>query len=213
MAYTCELGSGQRLYLENVGEQTAVTLASGSAGQQQQSGSQFPTGTWTAPPELFRTQQGVVIQLTTAQGTHHLQLQGNQLGVMSQSPALGNAQQMQMSSGVAMPGNAMPPMQPMGATQPMPPMSPMQPMEPMQPMQPMQPMKMGNMEMNANPMQMRMGNMAMQMGNAASSSAASSNTASSGAASPGKAKFCSQCGTAVQPSDRFCANCGHQLNG
>ena len=207
MAYTCELGSGQRIYLENVGEQTAVTLASSSAGQQQQSGSQFTTGTWTTPPELFRTPQGVVIKLTTAQGTHHLQLQGNQLGMMSQSPTLGNAQQMQMSSGVAMPGNAMPPM---GATQPM---SPMQPMEPMQPMQPMQPMKMGNMEMNANPMQMRMGNMEMQMGNAASSSAASSSAASSGAASPGKAKFCSQCGTAVQSGDRFCANCGHQLNG
>jgi NADH pyrophosphatase NudC (nudix superfamily) len=205
MAYTCELGSGQRLYLENVGEQTAVTLASGSAGQQQQSGSQFTTGTWTAPPALFRTQQGVVIQLTTAQGTHHLQLQGNQLGMMSQSPALGNAQQMQMSSGVAMPGNAMPPMQPMASAQPM---QPMQPMAPMEPIQPMQPMKMGNMEMNANPMQMRMGNMEMQMGNAASSSAASSS-----AASTSKAKFCSQCGSPVQPSDRFCSSCGHQLNG
>lgn len=188
MAYTCELGSGQRIYLENVGEQTAITLAAGSAGQQQQSGSQFTTGPWTAPPELFRTQQGVVIKLTTAQGTHHLQLQGNQLGMMSQSPSLGNAQQMQMSSDVSMPGNSMPPMQPM------------QPMQPMEPMQPMPPMKMGNMEMNANPMQMRMGNMEMQMGNAASS-----------ASSTGKAKFCSQCGTPVQPSDRFCANCGHQL--
>lgn len=98
MAYTCELGSGQRIYLENVGEHTAVTLASSGAGQQQQSGSQFTTGAWTAPPALFRTPQGVVIQLTTAQGSHHLQLQGNQLGVMSQSPALGNAQQMQMLS-------------------------------------------------------------------------------------------------------------------
>jgi len=201
MAYTCELGSGQRLYLENVGEKTAVTLASGSAGQQQQSGSQFTTGVWTSPPELFRTSQGVVIKLTTAEGTHHLQLQGQQLGVLSQSPALGNAQQIQMNSGVSVPGNAMPPMQPMSS------MEPMQPMSSMEPMQPMQPMKMGNMEMNANPMQMRMGNMEMQIGNAASSSAAKS-----GASSTGKAKFCSQCGTPVQPSDRFCANCGHQLN-
>ncbi|NEQ46278.1 MAG: zinc ribbon domain-containing protein [Leptolyngbya sp. SIOISBB] len=201
MAYTCELGSGQRLYLDNVGEQTAVTLASSSAGQQQQSGSQFATGAWTAPPEMFRTPQGVVIKLTTTQGMHHLQLQGSQLGVMSQSPALGNAQQMQMSSGVAMPGTAMPPMEPMQ------PMQPMQPMTPMEPMQPMQPMKMGDMEMNANPMQMRMGNMEMQMGSAAASSIAS------GSSTAGKAKFCSQCGTPVKPSDRFCANCGHQLNG
>ena len=192
MAYTCELGSGQRIYLDNVGEQTAVTVAASSAGQQQQSGSQFTTGVWTAPPELFRTGQGIVIKLTTAQGTHHLQLQGNQLGMMSQSPSLSNAQPMQMSSGMAMPGSSMPPMQPM------------EPMEPMQPMQPMQPMKMGDMEMNANPMQMRMGNMAMEMGNATTSSASS-------ASSAGQAKFCSQCGTPVQPSDRFCANCGHQL--
>lgn len=198
MAYTCELGSGQRLYLDNVGEQTAVTLASSSAGQQQQSGSQFTTGVWTATPELFRTPQGVVIKLTTAQGTQHLQLQGSQLGMMSQSPALGNAQQMPISTGVAMPGSSMPSMAPM---------TPMQPMTPMEPMQPMQPMKMGDMEMNANPMQMRMGNMEMQMGSAAASGSASGSTTA------GKAKFCSQCGTPVKPSDRFCANCGHQLNG
>lgn len=186
MAYTCELSSGQRIYLDNVGEQTAVTVASSGMGQQQQSGSQFTTGVWTAAPEVFRTAHGVVIKLTTAQGIHHLQLQGNQLGAMSGSPNLGNAQQMQMSSGVAMPGSTMPPMQPM------------EPMQPMQPMEPMQPMKMGNMEMNMNPMQMRMGNMEMQMGNPHQSSVS-------------KAKFCSQCGTPVKPDDRFCANCGHQL--
>ncbi len=198
MAYICELGSGQRLYLDNVGEQTAVTLATSSAGQQQQSSSQFTTGAWTTPPELFRIPQGVVVKLTTAQGVHHLQLQGNQLGMMSQSPSLGNAQQMQVSSGVAMPGSPMPPMQPM---------SPVEPMQPMTPMAPIQPMKMGDMEMSANPMQMRMGNMAMQMGNAATSSRASGSTTA------GKAKFCSQCGTPVKPSDRFCSNCGYQLNG
>ncbi|MEM0981770.1 MAG: zinc ribbon domain-containing protein, partial [Cyanobacteria bacterium P01_H01_bin.58] len=204
MAYTCEFSPGQRIYLDNVGEQTIVTLMSSSAGQQQQSGSQFTTGLWTTPPELFRIEQGVVVKLTTAQGERYLQLQGMQLGWMTHSPNLGHAQSMQMSAEVAMPGTNMPPMQPMspmGSTppmQPMQPMTPVQPMQPMKPMQPMQPMKMGNMEMNMNPMQMRMGNMEMSLGNDAGSVA--------------KPKFCSQCGTPVQPSDRFCAHCGHQLN-
>ena len=189
MAYTCELGSGQRIYLDNIGEQTTITLASSGVGQQQQSGSQFMTGAWTSPPELYRTPQGVVVKLTTALGIHHLQVQGNQLGVMSGSPSLSNAQQMQMSSGVSMPGSAMPPMQPM---------QPMQPMPPMQPMQSMPPMKMDDMEMNMNPMQMRMGNMEMQMGNTANRPS-------------NQAKFCSQCGSPVQLSDRFCSNCGYQL--
>ncbi|MDB9529193.1 zinc ribbon domain-containing protein [Oscillatoria sp. CS-180] len=177
MAYTCEISSGQRLYLENSGEQTAVTLASSSTGQQQQSSSQFTTGAWTAPPEAFQTAAGVVIKLTTTQGVQHLQVQGNQMGLVTDHPVPGSAQQMQMSTNVAMPSNTMPPMESMP---------------------PMQPMRMGDMEMSLNPMQMRMGNMEMQMGKSVKRS-------------PGKTNFCSQCGTPVKPSDRFCANCGHQL--
>lgn len=184
MAYTLELGSDRRAYIDNAGDRTTVTLASGNAGQQQQSSSQFSTGAWTAPPKAFNTGQGIIIRLTTSTGTHHLQIQGNQMGVMSGSPAMGNAQQMQMSSGASMPDSSM---------------------QPMQPMEPMQPMKMGNMEMNANPMQMRMGNMEMHMGRSPGGDNASS---SAGA----KAKFCSQCGTPVAPDDRFCAQCGHRLN-
>lgn len=202
MAYTCDLGTGQRVYLDNVGDYTAVTLASGGPGQQQQSGSQFATGPWIAPPAMLRTEQGVVIQLTTAQGQQHLQLQGGQLGWMSSAPG-GNAQGMQLTQVASMPGSAtMSPMQPMGDSMPPPqaaPMEPMQPMQPMAPMQPMQPMQMGNMTMGTNPMEMRMGNMAMRMGE------------QQAAASESKRKFCSQCGAPVQPSDRFCASCGHQL--
>ncbi len=211
MAYTCELGPGQRIYLDNIGGQTAVTLYTGNGGQQQQSGSQFTTGAWTTPPEVFRTDQGVVIKLTTAQGVHHLQLQGNQMGWMTGSPSLGQAQQMQTSAVSTPPGGSMPTMEPMPAMGSMSPMT-LQPIAappPMQPMQPMQPMKMGNMEMNANPMEMRMGNMEMRMGEAFGSSPASPSV--SAPASANQPKFCSQCGTSVKAGDRFCANCGHQL--
>lgn len=196
MAYTCDLGGGQRVYLDNVDNQTTVTLAATGPGQQQQSGSQFTTGPWTQAPEFFRTDQGVVIKLTAAQGVQFLQLQGQQLGWMAQPPKLANAQQMQTSTIAAMPGGQIPPMQPMtfAASGPAPTMEPMQPMQPMAPMQPMQ---MGNIAMNANPMDMRMGNMEMRMGE----------TPSQGP----QRKFCSQCGAPVQASDRFCASCGHQL--
>ncbi len=243
MAYTCDLGGGQHLYIDNIGDQTAVTLASGRPGQQQQSGSQFTTGAWTAPPELFRTEHGVVIKLSTNQGDQHLQFQAGQLGWMSSGHTLAHAQQMQTSQVAAMPKGTLPTMEPMQFSQPvssqvshapgaqpsstpsaapgMQPMEPMLPMEPMRPMQPMQPMQMGNMTMNANPMEMRMGNMEMRMGTppsrtspdhaSAASAAASTASANSSASSGSASKFCSQCGSPVQPSDRFCANCGHPL--
>ncbi|MGI0485256.1 zinc ribbon domain-containing protein [Pantanalinema rosaneae CENA516] len=71
----------------------------------------------------------------------------------------------------------------------------------MPPMQPMQPMKMGDMQMTMNPMTMQMGNMGMQMG---SPPTPPSPTAQ-------ERRFCSQCGTRVEPNDRFCSNCGHQF--
>lgn len=76
---------------------------------------------------------------------------------------------------------------------------PSSPMPSMQPMQPMQPMTMGNMQMSMDPMEMHMGNMEMRMGSAAPATPAT-----------GK-RFCTQCGTQTDPSDRFCASCGHAL--
>lgn len=67
-------------------------------------------------------------------------------------------------------------------------------MQPMEPMKPMKPMKMGDMQMSMNPMEMRMGNMEMRIGSTSSTR-----------------RFCSQCGTSVEPSDRFCSSCGHRL--
>jgi hypothetical protein len=182
MAYTCEIGSGQHIYLDHQGGQTVVTSMSGGVGQQQQSSSSFSTGSWTAPPDLFRTPQGVVIRIHTAQGDHYIQVQGSSMGVMGTSPGLGAAQQMQTQQVASMPSPSMPPMEPM---------------PPMQPIQPMQPMQMGGMHLNMNPMEMRMGNMEMKMGSVKTAQAA--------------ARFCSQCGVQTHPGDRFCSSCGHQL--
>lgn len=69
------------------------------------------------------------------------------------------------------------------------PMEPMQPMRPMEPMKPMEPMQ---------PMQMSMGNMSMKMGE------------ESGSGSVRARKFCTQCGNALAPEDRYCGSCGHK---
>jgi zinc-ribbon domain len=175
MAYSCELSPVQKIYLDNPGTQTVVTIFSGSPGQQQQSSSSLQTGSWTAPPELFQTPNGVVLKIATAQGNHFMQIQGSSTSIMSGSPSFGSAQQMQLQQVASPLTSSMPSMEPM---------------------EPMQPMKMGNMSMNANPMEMRMGNMEMRMGEL----------------TQGTRRFCSQCGAAVQPEDRFCASCGHQLS-
>lgn len=73
-------------------------------------------------------------------------------------------------------------------------------MPPMQPMKPMEPMKMGDMQMTMHPMTMQMGNMGMQMGASPASTPQGQ-----------ERRFCSQCGTRVEPSDRFCSSCGHQF--
>lgn len=186
MAYVCELGTGQRVYLDNQGTQTVVTTSSSSAGQQQQASSSFTTGSWTSPPELFQTPTGVVLKIKTAQGEHYIQVQGGSMSVMGAMPTIGSSQPMQVQQIANMPASSMPPMQPM---------------EPIKPMEPMKPMKMGNMEMNMNPMEMRMGNMEMRMGESMSFSTPDQNTK----------RFCPQCGDAVSLSDRFCASCGNRL--
>jgi hypothetical protein len=183
MAYVCELGAGRHVYLDNPGTQTVVTSVSGGPGQQQQSSSSFLTGVWTAPPALFNTPQGTIIKLVTDQGQYQIQLQGNSIGLMGNQVGLGQAQQMQVQQTAAMPAPAM------------------EPMRPMESMKPMPPMRMGNMSMNTNPMEMRMGDMEMRMPGAAASPEPAT----------GARRFCSQCGSAIAPDDRFCAHCGHRL--
>ena len=56
------------------------------------------------------------------------------------------------------------------------------------------PMQMGNMQMNMQPMSMKMGSMELNMDATAS-----------------QKRFCTECGTSVKPTDKFCASCGHKL--
>jgi hypothetical protein len=197
MAYMCEIGSGHRIYLDNQGTQTILTSMMGSLGQQQQSSSSMGTGAWTMPPEVYNTPYGCVVKISSAQGEHFIQVQGNSMSSVSGTPALNQAQQMQMSPVGDIPGTAEIP-----AMEPIQPMTPMVPIQPMTPLQPMQPMKMGDMEMNMNPMEMRMGNMRLSMG---------SKTEVTEASAKPVRRFCSQCGAPTEPEGHFCSSCGHKL--
>ncbi|VXD22829.1 conserved hypothetical protein [Planktothrix serta PCC 8927] len=187
MAYLCELGAGQRVYLENQGVQTLVTLISSSPGQQQQASSSFTTGVWSSPPQVFQTPHGMVLKLTSEQGEKTLQIQGSSVTIISGTPSQKDSEELPVHEVTSLPVSPMP------GIEPMEPMSPMK-MSPMEPMKPMN-LKMGDMQMSMNPMEMRMGNMELRMDSPA----------------PNKQSFCSQCGTSVKPEDRFCSNCGHQL--
>ena len=175
MAYQCELENGQTIFLDNQGNQTIVTIATKSIGQQQQSSSSFSTGTWISPPEIYQTLGSLIIKIKADRGESIISIQGSNINVTTTTPPLKDSQRLcitQVSSQTA------------------------SSFTPMQPMQPMQPMKMGDMEMNLNPMKMKMGNMEMTMGDKSQ---------------PQSPHFCSQCGSPVKPGDRFCSHCGHQL--
>lgn len=216
MIYSCDLPSGQTLYLQNQGDMTNATVLMKQSGQQQQSGSSVMTGTWQIPPEVFAMGGGAVVRLTTAMGVWSLMVQGMSLSVQSGAVEMGN-QAMGLTAQSQMPSSSFS----------MPPMTPMTSMPSMNPMPPM--------GMSMNPMQMQMGNMGMSMGGSSGSQASSrvssgGNSGGNGAAnssrdspsqdSPGEAsgnvksgnvKFCSQCGTGVKVDDRFCSSCGHPL--
>ena len=188
MAYVCELSPGYNIYFDNQDDQTLITSMMSTPGQQQQSGNSFRTGCWTAPPKIYRTPQGAVIKLTTAQGEQFIQVQGSSMRSMTSLPSLHSSQQMQINQSEATPFTSSLPLQ-----------------ELLQPMQPMQPMNMGDMGMGMKPMEMRMGNMHLSMGSV------SSESAHSGKTQPTERRFCNQCGVAIEPEDRFCSSCGHKL--
>jgi hypothetical protein len=188
MAYATELYPGQRFYLHNDGTQTVVTLSSTGAGQQQQASTSLATGAWSAPPVVYRTEQGAVVKITTAEGDRYFAIVGNSIQTLQTPPSVSSGQQieLQQTSSPNVPS-----------------------MQPMQPMQPMRPMNMGGMSMNMNPMEMRMGDMTLSANSPSQSSSQAS--AQSSAAPTNARRFCTQCGNSVDPSDRFCAHCGQSL--
>jgi hypothetical protein len=184
MTYLGNLGTNQQLYLENRGSQTMITLVSSSSGQQQSQSSSLETGSWTAPPSLFRSDGNFVLRIDSVQGQHFIQLQASGFNSLQTAPSLINADVL--------------PLQKIAETA-----TSSQSSVKFQPMEPMKPMNFGDMSIGVNPMEMRMGNMYMRMPeNSKLESSSQENQ-----------HFCTQCGNLVKTGDRFCAHCGHKLEG
>jgi hypothetical protein len=135
MTYAYELENGQRLIVQNDGDDTLVALSSEDEGQQQSQCTGFDTGRWLKPPELFRTSGKLVLRIESKGGVEFIRVRGTQIQLMRSEPELENAERLKLKKSdesVAM-----------------------KPMEPLEPLKPM-----GRMR----PMEMRMGGMHMSMG-------------------------------------------------
>lgn len=184
MAYIIELGPGYSLSLLNQGPQTSVTLTSVSPGQQQQSSFSFATGIWLQAPAAFRNSAGVWIVVTASSGTCTLKVQQNQVTASQGEPDLHDAQRLQLR-----PLDPVETPAPGSSTQPLPPLQPLS-------------MQLGDMTMSMSPMQMRMGDRSMDLQSPLPLPKAQPTQAQ---------RFCTQCGAALRPGDRFCGSCGYKL--
>ena len=120
MAYTHDLGNGQRLLVENDGDDTQVALSSGDSGQQQNQSTGFHTGKWSRPPELFRTPENLILRFESQSGVKFVGVHGNQIESVSE-PEVENAEKLTLKE----------------SNENIPRMKPMEPMKPMAPMKPM----------------------------------------------------------------------------
>lgn len=127
MSYTCELGQGQKLQIENPGAQTAIALINVSLGQQQSQQTSVETGAWILPPAVFRTPEALIVRIEAQNGQFFVQVQAHSLSLLNAHPSLIGA--------VVLPLDNVPTVTTWQAMPPMPPMKPMQ-------------MQMGNMAMS-----------------------------------------------------------------
>lgn len=131
MALQGQLSEERKLFVENDGDQTHISLQSGSSGQQQSQGSSFTTGAWQQEPVLYKTPHGPVLQVEGAKGRVCFQIHGNSIHILDETPNVYDAETIPLHEAEA------------PHIKPMAPMKPMQPMKPMAPME----MKMGDMHL------------------------------------------------------------------
>lgn len=173
MAYTAHLNNNQQLTVENQGMQTVITLISSSPGQQQSQSNSFTTGSWTAPPQLFKLPSSFVLQLESDRGSSFVRIQANSISTTTTPPALNDAVEIEFQE---VPNRSNSQSQSNSG------------------FEPMQPMQMGNMSMDINKMSMRMGNMSMDLGSSATSTSTKRFCSQCGEQVKKSDRFCASCG-------------------
>jgi zinc-ribbon domain len=183
MAYTTDLGDGQKLWLSNHGAFTQITLGNSASEPQQRQSNSFETGAWIAPPALFCTAIGVVLRIHAALGQTFIQIQESQMQLVSTL-----LQPLQDADAV--------PLQEVGDD------LSAQPMSQIQSLSSLPPLQIGDMQMQTTD------GIVIQL---PSPFADSQQTPSSTVSAAESHRFCSQCGHSIGRGDRFCSHCGHKL--
>jgi zinc-ribbon domain len=84
MAYLCEPHPGQQVFVDEQAGQTQLICQRRQPGQRQEASSSFSTGTWTQPPEHWRSPQGQFIHIQSTQGHILVQIHPDGLEVLAQ---------------------------------------------------------------------------------------------------------------------------------
>jgi hypothetical protein len=168
MAYRAILSSERELTIVNRGNQTSIALVSSRPGQQQSQTNSFTTGNWTAPPRLYKTGSGFILQINGDRGEDFILIQAHGIATIA-APELHDAVNIDLEN---IPD---PPPRNSG-------------------FEPMQPMKMGNMSMDINRMSMQMGNMSMKMGGKTTPTSTRRFCSQCRTEAKTSDRFCSSCG-------------------
>ena len=93
MSYVGELPGGAKIRVENVAEETRLTLEYNSGSGSQAQGSGFITGRWTLPPALYQLgNQTNVLIVESASGRRFVSMNGTQIQSLSGPPDLADAE-------------------------------------------------------------------------------------------------------------------------
>jgi hypothetical protein len=91
MSFKYQSDAGSDIYLENQQEKTLMRVQSSGPGQQQGQSQSFDTGVWAQPPQLFKTGDGLIVQIVAAQGRFFFALNTGSIARLDMEPALQDA--------------------------------------------------------------------------------------------------------------------------
>ena len=126
MKLKSELPQGGDIFISLADGQTHISLSSDNSNSSQSQAASFSTGEWKGQPSLFKTSDGLVLQLEAEQGSFALGIQGSSIQQLDNPPSTQGAEKLKLEEAGLDEG-----------PQPMEPMEPMKPMSGMKPMKPM----------------------------------------------------------------------------
>lgn len=126
MKLKSKLPRGGDIFISLADGQTHISLSNNDSNSSQSQAASFSTGEWKGQPSLFKTSDGLVLQLEAEQGSFALGIKNSSIQQLDNPPSTQGDEKLKLEEAG-----------PDEGPQPMEPMKPMQGMEPMKPMKPM----------------------------------------------------------------------------